>query len=290
MIFIIFKTNTYIFIFFFTFRTDANVSITLDQNNIVSSSSSKIASNILITTPIKTLHCKPINENLETIATEIPHRQCSVDNFPNNDNFDDAKLCVETDDNVPLTPKSTKRLHELSGRRVVEIFTFIREIQNTLFDHGPIGCSFNDMDLISETRSGLQSNINFKCKMCGLEKSIKTNNYENEVTININEAAVVGTLSSGGGYSHLSQIFSAIDIPVMSHKIYTKYENKVSTNFEKVAAKMMLNAAKEEKTLAIENNEVDNDGVPLLTVICDGSWGKRSYRTMYNSSSGTVSN
>lgn len=66
-------------------------------------------------------------------------------------------------------------------------------------------------------------------------------------------------------------------------------KKKVSTHFEKVASEIMLDAAIEEKTLAIENNEVDKDGVPLLTVICDGSWGKRSYRTMYNSSSGTVS-
>lgn len=75
----------------------------------------------------------------------------------------------------------------------------------------------------------------------------------------------------------------------MSSTTYIKNEKKVSTNFEKVAPKIMLDAAIEEKTLAIENNEVDIDGVPLLTVICDGSWGKRSYRTMYNSSSGTVS-
>lgn len=51
----------------------------------------------------------------------------------------------------------------------------------------------------------------------------------------------------------------------------------------------MLNASIEEKRLAIESGDIDSDGVPLLTVICDGSWGKRSYRTMYNSSSGTVS-
>lgn len=206
-------------------------------------------------------------------------------------NTDNVELVIEKDNEVILSPKSSKKINELSGRRVVEIFAFIKEIQNSFCDHGPFGCNFKDMDLISETRLGMQSTIHFKCKMCKLEKSIKTNNYyDNSGTINVNEAAVVKTLSSGGGYSHISQIFSAIDIPVMNSKTYSSYENKVSNNFENIAAKIMFNAAMEEKTLAIENGDVDKDGVPLLTVICDGSWGKRSYRTMYNSSSGTVSN
>lgn len=261
------------------FRTDANISNNTDQNAIDAMPTDRV-SDVLLNTPTKSSYGNHTIQNIEEIISEISL---------NEDDFKNVQLCEETDHNVPLTPKSAKRLHELSGRRIIEIFSFIREIQNNLSDHGPFECTFKDMNLISETRSGLQSKINFECKMCGLKKSLKTNNYENVGTININEAAVVGTLASGGGYSHFSQIFSAIDIPVMSSTTYSKNENKVSTNFEKVASKMMLNAAIEEKTLAIENNEVDKDGVPLLTVICDGSWGKRSYRTMYNSSSGTVS-
>lgn len=145
------------------------------------------------------------------------------------------------------------------------------------------------MDLISEIRLGLQSTINFKCKMCGLKNPIKTNNYENAGTININEAAVLGTLSAGGGYSRLSKICSILDVPVMNPKTYNVYENKVSNNFEKVASNIMMDATMEEKALAIENGDIDRDGVPQLTVICDGSWVKRSYRTMYNSYSVTVS-
>lgn len=74
----------------------------------------------------------------------------------------------------------------------------------------------------------------------------------------------------------------------MNFSSYKVYENKVTDNFEKVASIIMLNAAMEEKALAIQNGDIDKDGVPYLKVICDGSWGKRSYRTLYNSSSGTV--
>jgi len=221
----------------------------------------------------------PINETLRH-----HHENCDINTDHN------VELIVEKNSKVMSTPKSAKKMNELSGRRVVEVFAFIKEIQNSFSDHGPFGCSFKDMDVMSEIRLGLQSTINLKCKMCNLVKSIKTNNYfENLGTININEAAVVGTLSAGAGYSHISQIFSGMDIPIMNCKTYKLYESKVSTNFEKIAAKIMYNAAMEENNLAIENGDVDKDGVPLLTVICDGSWGKRSYRTMYNSSSGTVS-
>jgi len=107
------------------------------------------------------------------------------------------------------------------------------------------------MDIISEKRTGLQSTISFKCKMCGLHKSIKTDNYESSGAINVNEGAIVGTLSAGGGYSHLSKIFSAINIPVMNFSTYRVNENEVTGNFEKVASEIMLNAAMEEKDLAI---------------------------------------
>jgi len=59
--------------------------------------------------------------------------------------------------------------------------------------------------------------------------------------------------------------------------------------YEKAAANAMEEAAKEEAQLAILAGNVDSDGTPLVTVVADGSWCKRSYRTMYNSLSGTVS-
>lgn len=41
-------------------------------------------------------------------------------------------------------------------------------------------------------------------------------------------------------------------------------------------------AAKEEADIAIANGHVDLNGTPLLTVVADGCWSKRSYRSGYN--------
>lgn len=50
----------------------------------------------------------------------------------------------------------------------------------------------------------------------------------------------------------------------------------------------MKNAAKEEADLAIQRGDVDENYIPLLTVVADGCWSKRSYRTQYNGLSGVA--
>ncbi|XP_050065628.1 uncharacterized protein LOC126554615 [Aphis gossypii] len=47
-------------------------------------------------------------------------------------------------------------------------------------------------------------------------------------------------------------------------------------------------ADEEERRLAIESGNVDEQGVPMYTVIEDGQWSKRSYKTKFNAFSGAV--
>lgn len=50
----------------------------------------------------------------------------------------------------------------------------------------------------------------------------------------------------------------------------------------------MKQAGEEEKRIAIECGDVDLDGIPMCTVIVDGQWSKRSYKTKYDALSGVV--
>lgn len=52
----------------------------------------------------------------------------------------------------------------------------------------------------------------------------------------------------------------------------------------------MQKAGDEERQLAIQNGEVDVDGIPMCTVIADGQWSKRSYKSKYNALTGTERN
>lgn len=173
------------------------------------------------------------------------------------------------------------------GRRIIDINYFFQELQQ-LNNHSPIGCTFSDMEIISEKRHGLISGIKMKCKMCNYSKVIWTECQQNNM-MNSNIAAVTGIMSIGGGFSNLNEFLSAVNIPSMSENTFIKEQDKLSDAWEATALKEMEIAASEEKKLAIQRGDVDSEGIPLITVIVDGSWAKRSYRTNYASLSGTVS-
>ncbi|KAF2904432.1 hypothetical protein ILUMI_01741 [Ignelater luminosus] len=80
-------------------------------------------------------------------------------------------------------------------------------------------------------------------------------------------AAVIGCVSVGIGHIQLNEFCASLDMPE---------ENK----------KLMKEAAAEEARLALERGDIDKNGTPVISVIVDGAWSKRSYRTNYNASSG----
>ncbi|CAH1383596.1 unnamed protein product [Tenebrio molitor] len=47
-------------------------------------------------------------------------------------------------------------------------------------------------------------------------------------------------------------------------------------------------AGKEEARLAIEAGMVNEQGIPIITVLTDSAWSKRSYKTNYNALSGVA--
>jgi hypothetical protein len=47
-------------------------------------------------------------------------------------------------------------------------------------------------------------------------------------------------------------------------------------------------AGLQEKQLALDRGDVETDGIPMCPVVADGQWGKRSYKTKYDSLSGAV--
>lgn len=76
-------------------------------------------------------------------------------------------------------------------------------------------------------------------------------------------------MSIGSGLAHLEQFTSAMEIPCMTNRTYTDYHNKVCDGWEHKCLDVMRSAAEEEKALALEAGEVDEDNMPMITVICD---------------------
>lgn len=74
----------------------------------------------------------------------------------------------------------------------------------------------------------------------------------------------------------------------MSSTAYLTNFSTVGEAIKDVAIEEMIKAGGEERQLALENENIDEDGIAMCTVIADGQWAKRSYKTKYNSFSGAV--
>lgn len=173
----------------------------------------------------------------------------------------------------------------VDGRRIVDmqyVFDTISKIK-----HEPFGCTFSDLNLIKETQSGFYSQFVFKCKMCDKEEIVCTECPKK--TLSINLAIVVSSINTGQGFSCLEQFAATLNMPCLSNPTYQKLHEEVAKQVENISWEATEEAAKEEAKLAYDNGDVSKDGIPMISVVADGAWCKRSYRSNYNALSGVVS-
>lgn len=176
---------------------------------------------------------------------------------------------------------------DLAGRRIIDISFFLNELKEYA-NHGKFECGILYMEVISEKRRGLISDLKIKCKMCNHIQVISTDG-EKKDKMNCNAAAVAGIIKIGCGYSNMEEFLSTLNVPPMSANTFIKEQNYISEAWERTALKEMEIAANEEKKMAIQRGDIDEEGIPYITVVVDGTWAKRSYRTNFASLSGVVS-
>ncbi|KAL4105191.1 hypothetical protein QTP88_020463 [Uroleucon formosanum] len=117
-----------------------------------------------------------------------------------------------------------------------------------------MGCSFIDSKFVKEIRKGFNCSWIFKCEMCNIETTINSDMTDQNI-ISVNKAVTSASLAVG---------------------------------IEESAWEEMRLAGLQEKQLALDRVDVDTDGIPMCPVVADGQWGKRSYKTKYDSLSGAV--
>lgn len=74
----------------------------------------------------------------------------------------------------------------------------------------------------------------------------------------------------------------------MANTTYSRMHESMSSSIHDSAWTEMLKAGEEERRLAIEAGDIDEDGNALCTVVADGQWAKRSYKSKYDALSGVV--
>lgn len=77
-------------------------------------------------------------------------------------------------------------------------------------------------------------------------------------------------------------------MPSLSCRSFLKLQSTLATVVSDTAFDEMKKAGNEERKLALECGDIDVDGTPMCTVIADGQWSKRSYKTKYDALSGVV--
>lgn len=188
---------------------------------------------------------------------------------------------LDADDN---NLDETVQDEELEGRRIVDIKYLFSELSKIKHEH--TDCTFADLKFLGELRTGFVSKYTFECKMCKTKEMVYSE--DPKLKLSVNDAVVEGIVCSGNGYGQLNEICSVLNMPNMSNSTYTKIEQRLTPNIEECALDEMIAAGQEEKRLAVLNGDVDNDGCPLISVVADGSWAKRSYKSGFSSASGAA--
>jgi len=169
----------------------------------------------------------------------------------------------------------------------VDIKHFFNSLRN--IKHDPFSCTFQNLNLINERKNGFFSEFIFKCDLCNKIDIISNEPKTTDISLSINTAIVMATINSGQGFAQLDTMSAFLNMPSMSNMTYQKLHLDVSNHTNDTAIKAMILAGNEEAEIAKKEGNVNENGIPLITVIADGAWSKRSYKSGYNALSGVVS-
>ena len=111
-----------------------------------------------------------------------------------------------------------------TGSRIFDVKHLFEQLAS-LDHHKPFDCGFSHMEFRKESKFGLKSVFHFKCKMCELETKLSTHPAE---ASKINATAVIGSLTTGVGFSQCEQMFAHLNIPFMAANTYREKHQEVS--------------------------------------------------------------
>jgi hypothetical protein len=164
----------------------------------------------------------------------------------------------------------------LSGRRVVSIH-FLKDLMSATADHTRLH-NCNQLRIVQEIKKGFNSTFYLSCDSNHNMPIILTTDKDPYKSLDVNVAAVWGIVSGGGGYQACIEHSTLLDMPCMSAELFRKSELILYGIQQKALCEKIKRNNELEKQLAIQNGRFVN-GVPAISVVADGSWGKRPKMT-----------
>ena len=146
---------------------------------------------------------------------------------------------------------------------------------------------------VSEKNCGIATILTSKCKNCKTlfrfhsSPKLVNPNVEEKDRFDLNVRAVWGEMVTGGGAAHLNEGLAAMSSPGLSQLSFSQIEEEICKKRKRILDDKMIEAAKEERRLAIEKGNF-HQGVPCISVVCDGGWSKCSHKHSYNAAGGVA--
>lgn len=93
----------------------------------------------------------------------------------------------------------------------------------------------------------------------------------------MNIGAVLGQVSVGGDHAHLREQLACLGVPsICQNPVMLFWSTSWACSLEEVAHEL-AKAGEEERKLAIERTEFDED-VPRVPVVVDAGWSKHTHK------------
>lgn len=201
---------------------------------------------------------------------------------------DETEEAADIEQNIHINGLGVdNEINYIEGRRIVDMDNFLWQLKR-ISGHNNGNCHFDELKFRKEIRIGLHSKIILDCNSCNESFMLYTNDdAKTTATMCVNSSAVLGANMIGIGFTQLQQFTSILDVPTMCNDKF-KSLNNVGKDWEDTAQEFMRRAAKEEELAAIARGDVDEDGIPFITVVVDGCWSKRSYNRNFTALSGVA--
>ena len=115
----------------------------------------------------------------------------------------------------------------LEANRVVDLCHIGRALENGCKQCGERPLSLTN--ILSQRNLGFYSIFKIKCENCAALTSLHTQkeNNDHKGPHDINQMAVLGTLHSDMGVTHLNAVMSSLEVPCLTENGYKKVENYV---------------------------------------------------------------
>ena len=205
-------------------------------------------------------------------------------------------IATRNSNNLKVTINAFDNKESIPGNRIInldELQKYVCEISmHSATCEGARSVALNDgspVKLVSEERNGFYVVLKSKCVGC--DKVFQLKNSE-EITTetgnkihDINVRGVWGSMVSGGGCSKLAESMGTMGVPSVHNAKYSQIEHQIGQWWGEVLEEEMKKAGEEERQHAIETNSFF-EGVPAVTIVCDGGWSKRSHKHSHNAMAG----